>query len=146
VASIISCPNCGKRNRLAPTAEGVPRCANCHELLPWLVDADAGSFDAELRASVPVLIEFWAPWCGPCKMVAPAVEALAREKAGQLKVAKVNIDDSPSLAERYEVRGIPALVLARNGAEVDRFAGAVPKRVLDEWLARHISSPTEAAK
>ena len=66
-ASIVTCPNCGKRNRVAPQADGVPRCANCHQLLPWVVEADPAAFDAEVTASVPVLVDLWAAWCMPCK-------------------------------------------------------------------------------
>jgi thioredoxin 2 len=125
-------------------AEGVPRCAVCHSLLPWIVDVDRDSFDAALAASVPVLIEFWAPWCGPCKWVAPVVEEAARSNAGRLKVVKVNIDESPEIADRYIVRGIPALALIRDGHEVDRLAGAVPKPQLDEWLERHLGATAGA--
>jgi thioredoxin 2 len=63
--TVIACPNCGKKNRVAAAASGVPRCGNCHTLLPWIVDADAASFDAELQAAVPVLVDFWAPCAGP---------------------------------------------------------------------------------
>jgi thioredoxin 2 len=144
VASIVVCPNCGKKNRIGPAADGVPRCGNCHELLPWLVHADQASFQAEVNASVPVLIDMWAPWCGPCKMIEPSLEELSREHAGRLKVVKVNIDEAPAIAERYGVRGIPALVLTRNGTEVARLAGAVPKRALDEWLAPHLGAAAGA--
>jgi thioredoxin 2 len=139
-AAIVTCPNCGKRNRVAAVAEGVPRCAVCKAYLPWIVEADTGEFDAEVNASVPVLVEFWAPWCGPCKWVAPVVERLAHDHAGHLKVVKLNIDDAPVLAERYAVRAVPTLLLLRNGQEVDRLAGAAPQPQLEAWLEPHLDA------
>jgi thioredoxin 2 len=138
--TVIVCPHCGKKNRVAPAADGVPRCGNCHNLLPWIVDADAESFDAELEAVVPVLIDFWAPWCGPCRMVSPAVEAQARERAGELKVVKLDVDAAPAVAARFGVQGIPLLVLMRDGQEVDRLVGAVPPAQLSAWLDQHLAA------
>jgi thioredoxin 2 len=138
---IVTCPNCGKRNRVAAAAEGVPRCANCHNLLPWLVHADAQSFDAELSASVPVLVDFWAPWCGPCKWVEPALEELAQTHAGKVKVVKLDIDQAPEIAGRYGVQSIPALLLLRDGEEVDRLVGAPPKAQLQTWLEGQLEAP-----
>jgi thioredoxin 2 len=138
-ATIITCPNCGKRNRIRPSSEGVPRCAVCHHLLPWVVDADRETFEAELAASVPVAIDFWAPWCGPCRVISPALERLARTHAGALKVVKVNVDQAPEIRARYGVQGIPLLVLVRDGEELDRLVGAVPEKQIEGWLMRHAS-------
>jgi thioredoxin 2 len=143
-ASIVICPNCGKRNRLAPAARGVPRCAVCHSLLPWLVEADADGFDAELSASVPVLVDLWAPWCGPCKRVEPIIEQAARTHAGELKVVKLNVDNAPEIAGRYGVRGIPTLIAMRDGKEGDRLAGAPSKPQLDAWLERQLAAQVPA--
>jgi thioredoxin 2 len=140
----ITCPNCGKKNRVAAAATGVPRCGNCHNLLPWIVDADPASFEAETTASVPVLVDFWAPWCGPCRMVSPAVESEARQLAGQLKVVKLNVDGAPEIASRFGVQGIPLLVLLRDGQEVDRMVGAVPQPRIHELLERHLSAARTA--
>jgi thioredoxin 2 len=145
-ASIVSCPNCGKRNRIRPASEGVPRCAVCHSLLPWLVDAQADTFDGELVASVPLLVDFWAPWCGPCKWIAPVVEELARARAGHLKVVRLNIDEAPAIADRFGVRGIPMLVVIRDGVEVDRLTGVPGKPALEAWLERNLGAQLDPSK
>jgi thioredoxin 2 len=136
--TVIACPHCGRKNRIGSRSDGVPRCGNCHNLLPWIVDATPATFDAEIRASVPVLVDFWAPWCGPCRMVSPAVEAQARSRLGQLKVVKLDVDTAPDIGARYQTMSIPLLVLIRDGQEVDRMVGAVPERQLREWLDRNL--------
>jgi thioredoxin 2 len=136
--TIVSCPNCGARNRVRPTASGVPRCSVCQTLLPWIVDAGPGSFDPEIVASVPVLVDLWAPWCGPCRMVSPLIERLAGENAGRLKVVKLNVDEAPAVSARYGVQGIPTLLLIRDGAEADRIVGAPPLPRLQAFLAPHL--------
>jgi thioredoxin 2 len=144
-STIIVCPNCGKKNRVRPTASGVPRCSVCHTLLPWIVEAGPDSFDDEIRASVPVLVDFWAPWCGPCRMVSPLVERIGHEHAGRLKVVKLNVDEAPAISERYSIRGIPLLAIFRDGAEVDRLVGAAPYERLSEWLEPHLVPAGERA-
>lgn len=93
------------------------------------------SFDTEvLKSEVPVLVDFWAPWCAPCRMIAPAVEELAGEYAGKAKVGKVNIDDFPSIAQRYHINSIPTVLIFKNGEPVNQVMGAVPKTHLEEML------------
>ena len=140
-AAIVVCPNCGRKNRTPAVAEGAPRCGNCHQPLPWIVDADASEFEGAIHASVPVLVDFWAPWCGPCRMVSPVVEAQGRERAGQFKVVKLNVDEAPDIAARYQAQSIPLLVLVRDGEEVDRQIGAVPPPQLRSWLDRYTAAP-----
>jgi thioredoxin 2 len=127
-----------------PTSTGVPRCSVCHTMLPWIVDADADSFAEETAASVPVLIDFWAPWCGPCRMVSPLVEQLGRDNAGRLKVVKLDVDSAPAISTRYSIQGIPLLVLIEGGSEVDRLVGAAPMPQLRAWLEPHL--PVAAAR
>jgi thioredoxin 2 len=138
---IVACPNCGKKNRVPAVASGVPRCGNCHLPLPWIAEADDGSFASVVEESqLPVLLDLWAPWCGPCRMVSPALEELAREKAGMVKLVKVNVDDSPQVASRFDARAIPLLLVLRGSEVVARQAGAAPVNVLRPWLEGALSS------
>ncbi|HEY7072823.1 MAG TPA: thioredoxin [Acidimicrobiales bacterium] len=140
--AIIPCPSCGQKNRVPVAAGGTPTCPRCKQPLPWLVEAAAGSVDAALKANVPVLVDLWAPWCGPCRMVAPILEQLAVERAGRIKVVKVNVDELPEVSARYGVQGIPTLLLVSDGREIARQVGAAPKAALTRWLDQHLTAPT----
>jgi thioredoxin 2 len=144
-STIIRCTSCGAKNRVRPTASGFPRCSVCHTVLPWIVEAGPDTFDEELRSSLPVLVDFWAPWCGPCRMISPLVEQAGRDNAGRLKVVKLNVDEAPALSQRYGIRGIPLLVLFRDGAEVGRQVGAIPAEQLRAWLAPQLEAAGERA-
>ncbi len=135
MSEIVACVACGKRNRVPVSANGTPRCAGCHSDLPWLVDADERTFADAVRTSLPVLVDLWAPWCGPCRIVAPGVERAATEFAGRLKVVKVNVDDAPAISARFGVQGIPTLLILRDGRPVDRHVGAVPAGQLLAWVS-----------
>ena len=138
---ILVCPTCGQKNRVKVAAAGVPHCAKCGSALPWLVDISTADFQSGVTGSpVPVLADFWAPWCGPCRMVAPAVEKIASDLAGNVKVVKINTDEQPELQARFGVRSIPTLVLFENGKERDRVIGARPAPALRSWLDEKLAS------
>jgi thioredoxin 2 len=110
-----------------------------------VVDADDESFEEEITASVPVLVDLWAPWCGPCKWIAPVVEQAATEHGGELKVVRVDIDRAPATAQRFDVSGIPTLLMLRDGAETDRLSGAPPRPALEQWIADQLRKTRSAA-
>jgi thioredoxin 2 len=139
--STIACPHCGKRNRVPVSAGSVPRCGNCHERLPWIADAGDDDFtEVAERSPVPVLVDLWATWCGPCRMVSPALERLATERAGELKLVKVDVDTAPRLSQRFEVRAVPTLMVLRDGELLARQPGAAPEPALRTWLDQALQS------
>lgn len=146
-AGVFTCPSCGKRNRVPAAARGVPRCGSCAQPLPWMADADAATFDTVADSSrIAVLVDLWAPWCGPCRMVSPALERLARANAGRMKLVKVNVDEAPAISERFGVRGIPTLLVLRNGGIVARQTGAPPEAALRAWLDDALRDADRAAR
>ena len=142
-SSVVACPSCGKANRVPAAATGTPRCARCKSPLPWVADADDASFVAVVeRSPLPVVLDLWAPWCGPCRAVSPVLAQLATEFAGRCKLVKVNVDQAPSTQARFSVRSIPTLVVLSGGREIARQVGAAPAERLRSWMA---SKLTDAA-
>jgi len=138
---ILTCPSCGKKNR-SPAArladEG--RCGSCKTPISPVgrpIDADPETFREITRdAKVPVLVDFWAEWCGPCKMAAPEVEKTAREMAGRAVVLKVDTERWPQIAAEYDVRGIPNFAVIRGGLLLHQQAGVAPSAAMKAWLEK----------
>jgi len=108
-----------------------------------IVTLATGNWHNEVvRSSVPVVVDFWAPWCGPCKKMSEIVDEIAGEYEGKIRIGKLNIDEAPGISQRYSVQGIPLLVLLRDGREEDRLVGAVPPPQLRAWLEQHVETPS----
>jgi thioredoxin 2 len=141
---LIRCSHCGATNRVPQDklAQGLaPKCGQCKQPLatssggPLTVTDASFATDVE-RSPLPVLVDAWAPWCGPCRMVGPIVDELATELAGKVRVTKLNVDENPATASRFDIRSIPTMLVMVNGREVDRIVGALPKNALRDRLQR----------
>jgi thioredoxin 2 len=142
---IVTCPTCGRKNRVPAAAAGVPQCSNCHNPLPWIVDADDDTFAEVAEAStLPVVLDLWATWCGPCRSVSPVLEQIARDMAGRIKLVKVDIDKAPALARRYAVKAVPTLLVLVGGNVVGRRPGAAAAPVLRKWIDQSLESAAKA--
>ena len=148
-AQLVRCPACGATNRVpidGLAARGRPVCGRCKRPLPIGVQDTApvtvtdATFTSEVeRSPVPVLLDAWAPWCGPCRMIAPIVDQLASEFAGRVRVAKLNVDDNPVTAGRLDVRSIPMLLVFKGGREIDRIVGVQPKAEIQRRVLRAVA-------
>lgn len=137
---IVTCSSCGKRNRV-PFGAGEARCAVCKSPLPPTQEPieipSAAAFDTVVAKSpLPVIVDFWAPWCGPCRMVAPELQKVAASNAGKYLVVKVNTDALPELGERFDIRSIPTMAVFSSGREVARTAGARPAADIEAFVAK----------
>jgi thioredoxin 2 len=141
---VIACPSCHALVRVpGDRLQEDPKCARCKESVQTEkpVSLDDQSFDTHVsKAGFPVLVDFWAPWCGPCRMMAPSLDKIAAQRRTQLQVGKVNTDDNPQLSGRYGIRGIPTLILFRDGAEVARQTGALDAASLDRWVGQALGA------
>jgi thioredoxin 2 len=140
--SVLICPNCGARNVIRPSARGSPHCGTCGKPLPWVVEAADETFDLEANTTATVLVDLWAPWCGPCRFVSPILEELARDWSGRLKVIKVNVDENPRLQQRFGAMSIPTMIVMKGGREIDRIVGAAPKSALEGRIRPHVAPPS----
>jgi len=136
--TIAICENCGAKNSVEKGKEENALCGNCGSKLNFYKEpvqgTDEGFQKEVLESKRPVLVDFWAPWCMPCKMVAPILHEIQEEYSGRLKVVKINTDENQEVASNYGIMGIPTLILFNNGQEVDRVVGAVPKKKIQQML------------
>src|SRR5829696_6777167 len=146
---IVACRGCGRNNRV-PFSASAAKCGGCGATLPLpgepIEVPTAQSFDALVRAaSLPVIVDFWAPWCGPCRMVAPELERVAAGNAGRYLVVKVNTDAVPELGERFRIRSIPTMAVFEGGREVARTSGARPAADIEALVRQSVDAAQKRA-
>lgn len=146
-SQIIQCPGCGANNRVSPNEPGEKQavCGRCKEPLPSasvkpLTITDANFSDIVEKSSLPVLVDLWAVWCPPCRMIAPSIDQLAAELAGKAVIGKLNVDENKMTAARFNVQSIPTLLILQNGQEVDRIVGAGSKEAIRRRLERFMTA------
>ncbi len=146
---VVSCSKCGTKNRveLARAADGQAKCGKCGTPLdtskiaaddqkPLIVTDATFEGDVLRVGSMPVLVDCWAPWCGPCRMVGPIMDQLAAESNGRYRIAKLNVDENPRIASQFQIQSIPTMLIFKEGKLIDRLVGAQPKPAIAERLAR----------
>ena len=142
---IVACPNCRAKNRVNfdGALKQQPVCGKCKTLLPApssepVIVTDANFSDVVERSHLPVLLDMWAAWCGPCRLIAPTVETLARELAGKIVVGKLDVDANQRTADRFGVQSIPTLLIFKGGREVDRIVGMQPREAILRRLDQYV--------
>lgn len=140
---IVKCEHCGANNRVSTIAEKQAVCGRCKNFLPAfsaqpLIVTDANFDEIVGKSNQPILLDFWAAWCGPCRMIAPIIDSLAKEFAGKAVIGKLNVDENQQTAARFGVQSIPTLLVLKNGHEVDRIIGAQPKEAIARKLQQRL--------